>query len=76
MKIEKTINSVVLVDTNMRIIPEALEFSIHLHQQGKSKNTIQGYLHDLKTYYEWMDIEGLQVFEVKPRNIPSFIKLC
>lgn len=74
VKIERTLNSIVLVDDNMRIVPEVLNFTNHLTQQGKSINTIRSYIRDLKTYYEWMELEGLQVYAVKPRHMPSFIK--
>ncbi|MEK4503959.1 tyrosine-type recombinase/integrase [Bacillus sp. FSL R12-0069] len=63
-----------LVDANMRIVPEVLDFTNHLTQQGKSINSIRSYIRDLKTFYEWMELEGLQVYEVKPSHIPSFIK--
>ena len=73
MKVENTTNYIVLVDSNMRIIPEVLDFSKYLVQQGKSPNTVEGYLRDLKTFYEWMEIHSFQVFEVKPRHMSSFI---
>lgn len=73
MKIEKTLTSIVLVDTNMRIIPEVLDFTNYLNGKEYSPNTIRSYVRDLKVFYEWMEIEGLEVYEVKPRHIPSFI---
>ncbi|WP_242215238.1 site-specific integrase [Bacillus cereus group sp. BfR-BA-01383] len=74
MKIERTLNSVVLVYDNIRIVPEVLDFTNHLTQQWKSINTIRSYIRDLKIYYEWMELEDLQVYGVKPRHMPSFIK--
>ncbi|WP_337018514.1 hypothetical protein [Oceanobacillus massiliensis] len=48
MKVEKTLASFVLVDFNMRTIPEVLEFKQTLELNGMLPNTIRGYLNDLK----------------------------
>jgi integrase/recombinase XerD len=74
LKVEKTLTSVVLVDSNMRIISEVLDFTIALGQRGMSPNTIKGYVDDLKIFYEWLDSVGLKFYEVKPYNITSFIE--
>ena len=41
MKVEKTLSSYVLVDSNMRIIPEVLKFTTTLDSKGLSPNTIK-----------------------------------
>lgn len=74
MKVEKTLSSVVLVDTDMRIISEVLDFTNTLSLQGKSINTIENYVRDLKVFYEWLEREGLKFYEVKPSFIPNFIE--
>jgi integrase/recombinase XerD len=74
LKIEKTLTSVVLVDSKMCIIPEVLEFANTLKIQGRSVNTIRSYLNDLKVFYEWLEIEDLKFYELKPEYIPSFIE--
>ncbi|WP_404356880.1 tyrosine-type recombinase/integrase [Cytobacillus firmus] len=74
MKVEKTLSSLVLVDSDMRIIPEVLNFTDMLKQKGMSPNTVRGYLNDLKAFYMWLDHEGLLFYEVKAKHIPSFIE--
>ncbi|WP_077215214.1 tyrosine-type recombinase/integrase [Bacillus dakarensis] len=74
MKVEKTLSSLVLVDSNMRIIPEVLDFTNTLEQKGMSPNTVRGYLNDLKVFYLWLTQEGLLFYEVRPKHIPSFIE--
>ncbi|WBL15108.1 tyrosine-type recombinase/integrase [Sutcliffiella sp. NC1] len=73
MKIEKTLTSIVLVDSKMRIIPEVLDFTNYLNGKEYSPNTIRSYVRDLKVFYEWMEIGELEVFEVQPRHMTSFI---
>lgn len=74
MRVEKTQTSLVLVDSNMRIIPEVLDFTNTLENKGMSPNTVSSYLNDLKIFYMWLEQEELQFYEVKPRYIPSFIE--
>jgi site-specific recombinase XerD len=58
----------------MRIIPEVLDFTDVLEKRGMSPNTVRSYLDDLKVFYQWLEQEGLQFYEVKPSSIPSFIE--
>lgn len=74
LRIEKTLTSLVLVDSNMRIVPEVLHFTNMLEQKGLSPNTIRSYLNDLKMFYLWLNQENLEFYEVKPKHIPSFIE--
>ncbi|MCU6791901.1 tyrosine-type recombinase/integrase [Paenibacillus sp. WQ 127069] len=74
MQLKKTVSSIVLVDKNMRIIPEVLDFINYLIQNGSSVNTIESYLRDLKVFYEWMSETGYQFFEVKTRDIRDFVR--
>lgn len=74
MRVEKTLSSLVLVDSNMRIIPEVLNFTNILEQKGMSPNTVRSYLNDLKVFYMWLEQEGLLFYEVKAKHIPSFIE--
>ncbi|MDC3417710.1 site-specific integrase [Aquibacillus salsiterrae] len=74
MKVERTLNSLVLVDSNMRIIPEVLNYTNTLELKGMSPNTVRGYLNDLKNYYLWLEQEGLKFYEVKPKHISGFIE--
>ena len=74
MKTEKTLTSVVLVDSNMRIIPEVLDFTKILSTKGLSINSIRGYVNDLKVYYEWLEVEKLEPFSVQPSDIPRFVE--
>lgn len=73
MYIRKTSNIQVLVDSEMRIIPEVLDFTRYLENKGMSPNTITTYLEKLCVFYKWMEYEGLRPFEVEPRHIPGFI---
>ncbi|MED1217346.1 tyrosine-type recombinase/integrase [Bacillus paranthracis] len=74
MKVEKTLSSYVLVDSNMRIISEVLDFTNTLESKGLSPNTVKSYLDDLKIFYLWLEREGLKFYEVKPSSITSFIE--
>lgn len=74
MKVEKTFSSFVLVDSNMRIIPEVLDFTNTLQIKGYSPNTIKSYLDDLKVFYLWLEREELKFYEIKPASITSFIE--
>lgn len=74
MKVERTLSSFVLVDSNIRIISEVLDFTNTLESKGFSPNTIKSYLDDLKIFYLWLEREGLKFYEVKPSSIPSFIE--
>ncbi|MED1562364.1 site-specific integrase [Alkalihalobacillus alcalophilus] len=74
IKVGKSESSVVLVDSNFRIVPEVLDFSEQLKRKGCSINTVRSYLRDLKVFYEWLEIEDLKYFELKPEFIPRFIQ--
>lgn len=74
MKIEKTLSSYVLVDLDMKIISEVLDFTSTLEQKGMSPNTIKSYLSDLKVFYLWLLKEKLKFYEVVPSDIPNFIE--
>ena len=58
----------------MRIIPEVLSFTNTLELKGMSPNIVKGYLYDLKNYYMWLEQEGLQFYEVKPKHLSGFIE--
>lgn len=74
MRIERTLSSFVLVDSDMRIISEVLDFTNVLENKGFSPNTIKSYLDDLKIFYSWLEREGLKFYEVKPSSIINFIE--
>ena len=74
LEVEKTITSFVLVDSNMKIISEVLDFTYTLEQKGLSPNTVKSYLEDLKIFYLWLEKEKLKFYEVKPSDIPNFIE--
>jgi len=74
MKVEKTISSYVLVDSNMRIVPEVLDFTNTLEKKALSPNTVKSYLGDLKVFYLWLEKERLKFYEVNPSDIPNFIE--
>jgi integrase/recombinase XerD len=74
LKVEKTKSSFVLVDSNMKIIAEVLDFTITLEQKGLSPNTVKSYLEDLKVFYLWLEQKKFRFYEVKPSNIPNFIE--
>ena len=71
-QVKETSNSFVLVDKDMRIVPEVLDFTRYLERKEHSPNTVKTYLEKLKLFYEWMDKEGFRPFEVEPRHIPYF----
>lgn len=73
MYIRKTSSVPVLVDDDMRIIPEVLDFTRYLERKEFSPNTINTYLEKLCVFYKWMEKEGLRPFEVEPRHMPDFI---
>ncbi|CEH31339.1 Uncharacterized protein BN1090_A2_03812 [Aneurinibacillus migulanus] len=64
----------ILVDENMRIIPEILDFVDSLQVRGKSVNTIRSYLYDLKLFYVWLKQQGTQFYEIRPENIIMFLR--
>jgi integrase/recombinase XerD len=70
--VKETSKSFVLLDDNMRIIPEVLDFTRWIERKEYSPNTVLTYLEKLKVFYEWMDIEGLRPFEVKPSHLTYF----
>ena len=74
MKVEKTLTTFVLVNSDMQIIPEVLEFTVTLEGKGLSPNTVKSYLDDLKVFYLWLEREELRFYEVRPSFIPSFIE--
>lgn len=74
MKVERTVSSYVLVDPNMRIVPEVLDFTNTLEKKGLSPNTVKSYLGDLKVFYLWLEQERLKFYEVNPSDIPNFIE--
>ena len=63
-----------MVDSEMRIIPEVLDFTRYLEQKGMKTNTIETYLSKLCAFYEWMELSGLKAFEVMPSHMPDFIQ--
>lgn len=74
MKVERTLTSYVLVDSNMRILPEVLDFTNTLEKKGLSPNTVKSYLDDLKQYYIWLEQENLAFYNVKPAELTGFIE--
>lgn len=62
-----------LVDDKFNIQEEALFFSNWLEANGYSINTIEAYLRDLKTYFNFLESNGLMLNEVKPIHVVSFI---
>lgn len=74
LKVEKNMSGYVLVDSDMRIIPEVLDFANTMTYKGMSPNTVKSYLDDLKRYYEWLNLEGMEFYEVRPYNITSFVE--
>ncbi|MED1914827.1 tyrosine-type recombinase/integrase [Bacillus thuringiensis] len=80
MKIEKAVSKdgkqyMILVDDEMRIIPEILQFTKYIYDTKKlSINTVESYIRDLKIFYEWLHTVELQFWEVKSQNIPQFMK--
>lgn len=73
MYIRKTSSVLVLVDADMRIVPEVLDFTRYLERKEFSPNTINTYLEKLCVFYKWMEKEELRPFEVEPRHMPRFI---
>lgn len=73
MYLRKTSTVPVLVDSNMRIVPEVLDFTRYIENKGMSTNTIVTYLGKLCVFYKWMEKENLRPFEVEPRHMPYFI---
>ncbi|KOY79984.1 phage integrase N-terminal SAM-like domain-containing protein [Lysinibacillus macroides] len=74
MKVEKTFSSFVLVDYNLRIISEVLDFTNTLQSKGYSPNTIKSYLDNLKVFYLWLEREDLKFYDVKSTSITSFVE--
>ncbi|WP_342527388.1 phage integrase N-terminal SAM-like domain-containing protein [Chryseomicrobium sp. FSL W7-1435] len=74
MKVEKTISSYVLVDSNMRIFPEVLDFTAAMEIKGFSPNTIKSYLEDLRVFYIWLERENLKFYEVRPAFLTNFVE--
>jgi integrase/recombinase XerD len=74
LKIERTLTSYVLVDSNMRILPEVLDFTNTLEKKGLSPNTIKAYLDDLKLYYIWLEQNELKFYSVHPSELLGFLE--
>lgn len=62
-----------LVDDKFNIQEEALFFTNWLEANGYSPNTIEGYLRDLKAYFNFLEYKGLELREIKPLHIVSFL---
>ena len=73
MYIRKASNVKVLMDSDMRIVPEVLDFTRYLERKGFSPNTINTYLEKLCVFYKWLEQAELKPFEVEPRHMPDFI---
>jgi len=64
----------VVVDADMRIIPEILMFANFLSgTKQASPNTVVTYLRDLSLFFEWLHTEQLAFWEVKAADIPRFM---
>lgn len=79
MRVERAVykdgrHTAILMDDEYNIIEPVLVFINWLELKGASPNTVIGYVNDLKVFFEWLQQEGLQFYQVKPAYIPRFIK--
>ena len=79
MKVEKTISPsgyisyLVVNENDYSIVEEILFFIKHLEHKNVSINTISKYCFNLKEFFEWLKVESLNFYEVKPKSIVNFI---
>lgn len=62
-----------LVDDKFNVQEEALFFDNWLEANGYSPNTIEGYLRDLKAFFNFLEYKGLRLNEIKPLHVVAFL---
>src|SRR5699024_4847834 len=66
--------SVVLVDQDYQIVESVALYLEYLDKKGYSKNTIENYCRTLKEYFSWLQKEKLKFYEVRRRDMFSWIE--
>lgn len=80
MRVEKLLynngtSRMILVNESYEIIEEVLLFSNYLYTAGYSPNSIDGYLRDIKKFYQFLQTKNNMDFKlVKPIDIIEFIQ--
>ncbi|WP_239702945.1 MULTISPECIES: tyrosine-type recombinase/integrase [unclassified Mammaliicoccus] len=77
--IEKTlrsdgIESVILVDSNYKIVEPVALFLEYMEKRRNALNTIESYCRGLKEYFTWLDQEKMNFYEVTKRDMFSWIE--
>lgn len=67
-------DSVVLVDQDYQIVESVALYLEYLDIKGYSKNTIENYCRTLKEYFSWLQKEKLKFYEVRRRDMFSWIE--
>lgn len=62
-----------LVDDEFNVQRECLFFTNWLEANGYSPNTIEGYLRDMKSFFNYLEYKGLRLNEIEPIHIVSYI---
>ena len=63
----------ILLNNDLTINEEALFFSNMLSSQGYSINSINGYLRDLKMYFEYLILKDIRLEEIRPLHVSQFV---
>jgi len=64
---------VALFDDNMVLVKPVYEYILWLKEQGMEPNTIVAYARDLKTYWEFLNFNGISYMELSPKILTEFV---
>jgi len=71
---ENGLSKMLLVNDDYELIEESLLFSNYLYVAGYSPNTIDGYLRDIKSFFQFLQTRNIKFTLVKPIDIIAFIQ--
>lgn len=78
LKVEKTksdngVEYFVVVDEDYKIIEEVVLFLNWLEKKGMSVGTLETYSNDLKEFFSWLEIKEMKFYEVRKRDMLSWL---
>lgn len=66
-------NAVALLDDQMRIIKPVYDYLKFQRQKDRAPNTLKAYGTDLKLFWEFLEVNGLEYDKVTPNMIAAFV---
>ena len=70
----KNEDTFVLLDDNMKLVKPVYDYLKHLRQKDRAINTIKANCNDLKLYWDFLNKERYDYYEVTPKIIGEFIE--